>query len=111
MADMVRVDVNTDVEAYPVLGINAWDERSNGGRDTRVPTEMLDRLLETEHAVEQAQIEIMRYLAERHEYTDIRDWVAEHTWHEAHDAASGDATDRVYCAACGKTEPHSLRHE
>jgi hypothetical protein len=76
MTDMRRVTINTEVEAYPVLSIQPA-ELDQEGRLVEIPAGMLARLAEAEHAVEQAQIEIMRYLAERHEYSDIRDWVAE----------------------------------
>lgn len=78
MTDLVRVDVNTDVEQYPVLAISEWAEYSNPRRDLRIPAEMLNRLVDAEHAVDQAKADIMRYLGERHAYSDIREWLAKH---------------------------------
>jgi DNA-binding SARP family transcriptional activator len=75
--DMKRVDINTEVEAYPVLVINEWAEYSNPARQIEIPAEMMARLIEAECAVDQAQEEIMRYVAERYDYSDVREWLAE----------------------------------
>lgn len=76
--DMVRVDVDTDVEAHPVLHIGRWETYSNPKRELMIPAEMMQQLDAAQQAVEQAQADIMRYLAAHHDYPDIREWVADH---------------------------------
>ena len=78
MTDMVRVNVNTGIEAYPVLGIGEWRRYHNAKRELTVPAEMFARLTDAQEAVERAEVDIMQYLAERHEYSDIRRWVADY---------------------------------
>ena len=74
---MVKVVIDTEVEAYPVLSIR---EGSASDRPTEIeiPAALMARLNEAERQVDAAELEIMRYVAERWPYASIREWLDDH---------------------------------
>ena len=69
---MIKVEINTEIEAYPVLAIN---EDTRGVSDFEIPVEMLARLVAACDAVELAEWEIMKYVAGRYEHEAIHEWM------------------------------------
>jgi hypothetical protein len=75
--EMVKVDIDTDVERFPCLAIGKFHEWSSPGNDLDIPAAMLARLMDAEAAVRDAERAIMEYVAERYPHRgDVREWLA-----------------------------------
>lgn len=77
VSDLVRVEIDTDVEAYPVLSIRAEPQPRSNRPDIEVPAAMLARLTDAKREVERAELDIMRYVGDRYDVLPIREWLAE----------------------------------
>lgn len=74
MSDLVRVEIDTEVEAYPVLGIVESPDR---GR-IDIPREMLAALHAAEAEVDVAEHAIMRYVGEHYpDVSSVQEWLRE----------------------------------
>lgn len=74
MNDTVRVEIDPAVEAYPMLAIR---EDASAPTTFEIPAAMLARLRDAEALVERAELDIMRYVAERYDAPTVREWLAE----------------------------------
>lgn len=73
MRKTIRVRVETETEAYPVLSIYEIGE-SDGGFE--IPDELLDVLTSADQAVRDAEKKIMKYIARKYpDAIDVIDWV------------------------------------
>lgn len=70
--ELVKVNVNPEVEAYPVLAIYP-----NDASELEVPADLLARLTEARAAVDVAELAIMRYVAEQYDRADVREWLTD----------------------------------
>lgn len=77
VSDLVRVEINTEVEAYPVLSIRAEPQPRSSRPDIEIPAAMLARLADAERQVQRAELDIMRYVADRYDEPAVREWLAE----------------------------------
>lgn len=79
MDELTRVRIDTEAEEYPVLAVEEiGNPEPDAGWD--IPTELLTNLRESYTAVGEAELAIMRYVAEHHpDARFAREWLGDHS--------------------------------
>jgi hypothetical protein len=76
--EMVKIDIDTEVELYPCLVIGKSGEGSNPANGLDVPVALFDRLNKARAAVDEAERAIMEYVAKRYpRRRDVLSWLRE----------------------------------
>jgi len=79
MTDEIPVRIDTDNEAYPVLGISQLGQL-DAGRGWLIPAKLWADLGAAYDAVDTAEMAVMRHVAETYpEARYVQSWVREHT--------------------------------
>lgn len=74
--DLIRVNINTEVETFPDLGIC---EAPLSRWAYEIPRSLWEALRDAQRALGDAEASIMRYVGERHpEAREVRAWVREY---------------------------------
>jgi hypothetical protein len=77
MSRTVKVNVNTAIEAYPVLGIREAED--GAGHAYEIPASLLDALGAAEDAVRAVEITIMERIAAEHpEAEEVVEWLRDY---------------------------------